>query len=103
MDLLAGLQDWYASQCNGDWEHQYGISLTSLDNPGWWIKIDLAGTSLQSRTFETLIENVDADHFSTADRWLHCRVENNVWHGAGDETKLPVILRAFLDWAASNR
>jgi len=35
MDLLEQVEDWYSSQCNGDWEHQYGISIDTLDNPGW--------------------------------------------------------------------
>ncbi|MGL4464545.1 MAG: Imm53 family immunity protein [Planctomycetia bacterium] len=27
MDTLARLQDWYAAQCDGDWEHQQGIRI----------------------------------------------------------------------------
>jgi hypothetical protein len=33
-DLLKRLQDWYVSQCDGGWEHTYGISIDTLDNPG---------------------------------------------------------------------
>lgn len=40
-DPLKGLQDWYCSQCNGDWEHGYGVSIETLDNPGWSLKIEL--------------------------------------------------------------
>ena len=29
------LQKWYKSQCNGDWEHSFGIKIETLDNPGW--------------------------------------------------------------------
>jgi hypothetical protein len=28
------LQEWYAGRCNGDWEHSFGVSTDSLDNPG---------------------------------------------------------------------
>ncbi|MGK7942612.1 MAG: Imm53 family immunity protein [Crocosphaera sp.] len=24
------LQDWYTSQCNGEWEHTYGIDIKTL-------------------------------------------------------------------------
>jgi len=42
MDELRELQDWYLSQCDGDWEHQNGINIVSLDNPGWTVDIALA-------------------------------------------------------------
>ena len=40
-----------------------------------------------------------ADGSQEANRWLCCQVEGGAWYGAGDETKLVVILRTFLDWA----
>jgi hypothetical protein len=30
---------------------------------------------------------------------LHGDVKDEVWHGSGDETKLAVNLKTFLDWA----
>jgi hypothetical protein len=27
--------EWYTKQCNGDWEHSYGIRIDTIDNPGW--------------------------------------------------------------------
>jgi len=101
MDLLAALQQWYASQCDGDWEHQNGIKIETCDNPGWWVQIDLTGTRLQSRQFASVADEVDADGFQQGSRWLHCFVKDGKWHGAGDETKLPTILATFLTWAAS--
>lgn len=38
------LERWYKFNCNGDWEHYYGVSMISLDNPGWQITIDLKNT-----------------------------------------------------------
>ena len=26
---------WVKSKLDGDWEHKYGISISSTDNPGW--------------------------------------------------------------------
>ena len=42
------LRDWYAAQCNGDWEHMNGVKIHTTDNPGWWVQIDLDGTTAQS-------------------------------------------------------
>lgn len=97
--LLDELQAWYAAQCNDDWEHTYGIEIRSCDNPGWWVTIDLTGTPLEGHSFTPVRQNVDENEFATEDRWLSCSIKEQTWHGAGDETKLPVILSHFLDWA----
>ncbi len=101
MEPLEALQVWYAEQCDGEWEHRYGIKIESCDNPGWWVKIDLVGTALRSKPFTQISENVDSNGFQEGSRWLHCYVTDNVWHGAGDETKLTKIIRTFLAWAAA--
>ena len=33
--------NWYKTNCDGDWEHSYGITLQTLDNPGWHLTVDL--------------------------------------------------------------
>lgn len=99
MDVLDELQRWYSTQCNGEWEQDRGIQIESCDNPGWWVKIDVAGTVLASREFQTIAESVDSNGCQQRDRWLYCRLANGVWHGAGDETKLRLIIKTFIDWA----
>src|ERR1700682_6352449 len=51
MKELSELQDWYTAHRDGDWEHQYGVTIESLDNPGWWVRIDLQQTELECITF----------------------------------------------------
>jgi hypothetical protein len=53
-DALACLESWYLAQCNGDWEHEHGIEISNIDNPGWRIRVDLAGTSLAGRVQERI-------------------------------------------------
>ena len=93
MNRFAQIQTWYASHCNGEWEHAYGVEIDSLDNPGWWVKIDLTGTELEHVPFEPRRE-----HLSDTD-WLDCKVKDRVFDGAGDPAKLEIILGVFLDWA----
>lgn len=102
MSALARLQRWYAAHCDGTWEHHHGISITSCDNPGWWVKVALAGTPLRGTAFAEVADGVDAQRNPTRASWLSCRVEDDVWHGAGDAAKLEVILEAFLAWAESH-
>lgn len=102
MNTLARLQTWYFRQCNGDWEHASGINIQSCDNPGWWVKIDLAGTPLQRQAFTEIAEGVDVRRFPQGSHWLSCYNENGIWQGAGDATQLERILEVFLAWAEEN-
>jgi hypothetical protein len=93
MNRFTQIQDWYAAHCNGDWEHSYGVRIGSLDNPGWWVKIDLVGTELEHAGFDPRVEE------RSESDWLHCKIKDGVFNGAGDASKLEVILGVFLDWA----
>jgi hypothetical protein len=39
------MQEWYKKNCNSDWEHNYGIKIEILDNPGWALTIDIIGST----------------------------------------------------------
>lgn len=95
-ELLLRLHRWYASQCDGDWEHGSGVRITSLDNPGWLVQIDLEGTPLEGCEFEP-IERGLVDESSVD--WHHIWLKDGEFQGAGDPSKLAFILKTFLDWA----
>ena len=38
---LAKLVHWYDKNCDGDWEHQNGFELMTLDNPGFLFRFML--------------------------------------------------------------
>jgi len=94
MNALVQLQQWYEAQCDEEWEHHFGVSIGTLDNPGWTVTIDLNGTSLERKHFQT-IEHLDADR-----DWIKCWVEDSKFNGAGGPGKLEHILTTFLSWAA---
>lgn len=97
--LLDRLIRWYESQCNGDWEHTWGIKIDTLDNPGWKVEINLQGTALASRKFEPVAEGLSVEGWPNSERWIQCSVGDNLFHGAGDSQQLQRILKIFLDWA----
>jgi Immunity protein 53 len=101
MKELSELQDWYTAHCDGDWEHQYGVVIESLDNPGWWVKIDLQQTELEHVTFSAFSEG-DKDELNPQAPWLRCAIKDGRFDGAGDPSRLQQILRVFLDWAHEN-
>lgn len=99
-DDLGWLTRWYASQCDGDWEHAYGVEIGTLDNPGWTLTIDLVGTALESAAFETVSCNTEATSGGDpSQRWHHCRVEDGRFQGSGGVADLPTIIGVFRAWA----
>ena len=93
MSSLRALEAWYASRCDGDWEHSFGVTIETLDNPGWAVRIDLAETPLAGRPFDQVrIER-------SADDWLRCSVDADVFEGRGGPGNLNQILDVFAQWA----
>ena len=89
------LQNWYASQCNEDWEHTYGIDIQTLDNPGWLVIIDLGETELENYQFDQVsIKRSKHD-------WVDCFVQDRKFQGAGGSFNLLEILNIFQDWVES--
>jgi hypothetical protein len=50
-DALTWLQGWYATQCDGGWEHENGLMIETTDNPGWFLKIDVRRTAMAGLIF----------------------------------------------------
>jgi len=93
MTVLRDLQKWYLAQCNENWEHQFGVTIGTLDNPGWTVTIDLVDTPLANSEFKVVEDMPDGDD------WIKCWVANNKFNGVGGPEKLEEILTTFLTWA----
>jgi hypothetical protein len=92
MNTLNWLESWYRQNCDGEWEHSYGIKICTLDNPGWSIEIDLEGTDCEDKFFKEIeIENSEED-------WMFCRVRDNKFLGDGGVNNLTDILDTFTRW-----
>lgn len=91
-NTLAELEQWYSENCDGDWEHEWGVRIGTLDNPGWSVDIHLEGTVLENVAFGEL--KAEKSHSD----WYVCRVENNVFVGHGGARNLHEILTAFTSW-----
>jgi len=97
MSSLQKLQNWYLSECNGDWEHSFGVHIETLDNPGWLIKIDLEETSLLGKEFKEHSYGLEAE--DEHPEWVHCKVDGGKFIGGGGPLKLEEIIDIFLAWA----
>ena len=95
MDMIESIEDWYSSVCNGDWEHTFGISIATIDNPGWMVSIDLVDTPLESHNFNAIArETNDRD-------WIRCWIDKVVFKGYGGTHNLREIISVFTEWASN--
>jgi hypothetical protein len=94
MTELDWLMSWYEAQCDGEWEHRYGVQIESLDNPGWLLKIDLHGTVLEGRGFPT------TEYGSPGvSPWWSCQVIDNQWQAGCGPRDLATVIGMFRTWA----
>lgn len=94
-NLLHFLEEWYESQCDEDWEHEFGIAIDTLDNPGWTLAIDLAGTECENQPFNEINWEKDENN------WVQCNVVNNQFLGSGGPRNLQNLIQIFFDWRNS--
>lgn len=95
--MIKWLQSYFEGCCDEDWEHQYGIRIQTLDNPGWTIDIDLTETLLDEIPFEEIrIERAEHD-------WIFCRVQNRQFKGDGGIGNLEEIIGIFRQWVEKHR
>ena len=95
-NTLEALQQWYLAQCDGDWEHSFGVSITNLDNPGWSLDIDLTGTALMSQAFAPI------QRLEHETEWVSCQRTETQFQGRGGPLMLGELIRIFLRWAESS-
>lgn len=89
METIKWIEVWFASHCNGDWEHSFGVKIETIDNPGWHITIDLAETSLENLSIEySLSETSEKD-------WYGYSIKDGKFKASGDSTKLLFLLNLF--------
>lgn len=95
-DDFLWLQSWYHKQCDGDWEHQENIRISTIDNPGWSITINLNETKMQDVSFNT------NQLGRTENAWFICFIKNNKFEGRCGAENLSEVLKIFRNWVEKN-
>ena len=92
MDSSEKLQTILSHFINGQWEHEDGIVIENLDNPGWMVRISLFGTFLQGHNFTATEKELSERN------WYVCRVKNGYFEAAGGVNNLGDIIDVFYNW-----
>ena len=95
--LLQWFQAWFQSECNGDWEHGFGVYINTIDNPGWHVQIGLVDTELGGLEIDYNLEE------GTENDWYNISIKENKYNAAGDPTKLEFLLENFRALVESSR
>ena len=98
LTTLDRLCKWYSAQCDGEWEHQYGLKIETLDNPGWIIRIDLNGTTLAAARHEPrlVVSRSEND-------WIRASIESSHFTLACGPENLEKAIVDFLDFAENHK
>ncbi|WP_353573111.1 immunity 53 family protein [Candidatus Albibeggiatoa sp. nov. BB20] len=94
-DYFNMLNQWYESQCDGEWEHTYGIIIETLDNPGWRVCIDMQDLEGCIAKFTPIVKEEQ-------NGWVSINIQNGVFIGAGDPNKLEFIIKTFIELVENN-
>jgi Immunity protein 53 len=88
--LVQRLESWYERQCNGEWEHGWGIDIGTFAVPKWHFAVELRDTKLEWH--RTKWEEVRVDR----DDW-HCfRFTSGSYESIGTLASLPRMIGDFL-------
>ena len=93
---LSTLERWYASQCNGEWEHGYGVRIDTLDNPGWHVHIGLHGTKKQDASLAKVSIN------RSQNDWMIYGFEKQEFQVACGPENLSEAIDIFVGWFDSD-
>lgn len=86
---------WFAAHCDGDWEHDVGVRIASLDNPGWSVDIRIEDTELDGVTIDWVVAE------ESDDAWLHWRTTGRMFEARCGVSDLARVLDAFRELAES--
>jgi Immunity protein 53 len=93
--MLDQLGTWYAAQCDGEWEHEYGVTIATQEDGGWHLRVDLVGTALAGDDLaRDLVARGEND-------WVEVWSDGYTFDAMGGPGNLSELLAAFSRFADS--
>lgn len=96
MYILQWICEWFKENCDGDWEHQFGIKIQTIDNPGWNVTIDVSDTILEKLEIDYQFVETDDEN------WYGIKMIDGKFNAFGDPTKLEFLLNKFKELVEQN-
>ena len=89
METIKWIENWFKNNCDGTWEKGFGIQITSTNNPGWELEIDLSNTSLANITIDWILNE------KSSEDWYGVKIDNQKFSATGDAGKLNFLFEIF--------
>jgi Immunity protein 53 len=90
---LGALQAWFAAHCDGNWEQEYGVTIQTVEEPGWELRVDLVGTPLEGIVLAREgVARADED-------WCQVWCDGYTFHAVGGPHNLDELLGSFVSFA----
>jgi len=89
MEILDWIQNWFKDNCDGNWEKDEVIQITTIKNPGWEVEIDISNTSIANINISWILNEKGAQD------WYGVKIENKKFNASGDSGKLQFLLGLF--------
>ncbi|WP_347253184.1 Imm53 family immunity protein [Leminorella grimontii] len=93
INFIEYFQHWYISKCDGVWEHSYGFTLDTIDNPGWRVILDG-----ESNRRPITVKIPSAADFDDNDNWIVIDANDNKFEGHCSPQNLPIVLQYAKEW-----
>jgi Immunity protein 53 len=93
--MLEQLGAWYAAQCDGEWERQYGVTIGTMEVPGWHLRVDLVGTPLAGD------EHARELVARSEQNWVEVWSDGYTFNATGGVDNLGELLAAFSRFVSS--
>lgn len=90
-EILNWLSNWYKIECNGDWEHSYGL-IINFNSEKVNIEIDIEDTRFTQE--ETMFE---INSVNSVNDWINIKIDKQKYLDNGDRSKFVEIIEKFIE------
>jgi len=94
--MLDALQAWFVAHCDGNWEQEYGVTIGTIEDPGWELRVDVVGTRLAG-------SDLARQRLARApDDWIETWCDGYTFYAAGGPNSLDELVASFVSFAERN-
>lgn len=97
MTNLEWLENWFSEVCDGSWEHDNGIIIETIDNPGWRVEISLEDTPWEKLSCPD--RTIDCGE----DNWVHIIKKQGRIVAASSCLNLDLVIGIIREWIEDNK
>ena len=88
---LGALQAWFAAHCDGNWEQEYGVTIGTVEEPGWE-RASISSERGSGKRAGVRVRSAVGD-------WCEAWCDGYTFHAVGGTHNLDELLGTFVTFA----